>query len=152
MKKLKYRDRKTFFLTKEEAENSQEWFAVDAEGLTLGRLATIIVNILRGKHSVLFTPHIDCGGGVIVTNAAKVYLSGTKEGSKLYYTHSGKPGKLKKYSLSVMRERKPEFIIMQAVKGMMPKTKLAQAQLKKLKIFAGSTHNMQAQTPTILAV
>lgn len=151
-RKFRYKPVKTFFLTKEEAENDRKWFLIDAEGLTLGRLCTIICNILRGKHSPEFTPNTDCGAGVIVINTSLIYVSGTKEGRKNYYFHSGKPGKLRTVNLSDMRKKDPNYIIMHAVKGMMPKTKLARAQLKKLRLFPENTHNMQAQTPITLAL
>lgn len=136
---------KTKMLKDEEVKHG--WILLDAEGKTLGRLASEITKILRGKHRPTFTPHVDGGDGVIIVNAEKVHVSGNKEVQKMYRRHSGFIGGLKETELSVMRAKKPQYIIEHAVKGMMPKTSLSRAQLKRLRIFAGNEHNMQAQQP-----
>lgn len=136
---------KTKVLKKEEIKHG--WILLDATGKTLGRLASEITKILRGKHRPTFTPHIDCGDGVIIVNAEKVFVSGNKEVQKMYRHHSGFIGGLKEIEYSVMKAKKPHYMIEHAVKGMMPKTCLSRAQLKRLRIFAGNEHNMQAQQP-----
>lgn len=143
----KYNLKKTFFLTKEDAEKDRNWFIFDAKGKTLGRFASEIAKILRGKHKTTFTPHNDCGDGVVIINAKEVAVTGSKEARKTYTRYTGNIGGLRETPFSVMRERKPDYIIRLAVKGMMPKTRLGNAQLKRLRIFAGSEHNMQAQQP-----
>ena len=124
-----------------------QWFLLDAEGKTLGRLASEIAKILRGKHSPQYTPNSDMGGGVIVVNADKVHVSGNKEAAKVYRHHSGYLGGLKEIPYRRVMERHPTRILEHAVSGMMPKTKLGRAMKKKLRIFAGAEHNLQAQQP-----
>lgn len=131
---------------------TRDWFVVDAEGKTLGRLASAIAATLRGKHKPTFTPHVDTGDFVIVLNAGKVRVTGNKETQKIYYTHSNYPGGLKSTSLKDLRARHPDRIIENAVKGMLPRNALGKAQLKKLKIFEGSTHPHTAQNPASLAL
>ncbi|MBS0622758.1 MAG: 50S ribosomal protein L13 [Verrucomicrobia bacterium] len=141
------RNRNTFMAKREDAD--VEWFVFDAEGKTLGRLASEIAKVLRGKHKPTFTPHADTGDGVIIINAEKVETTGNKEGQKVYRRYSGYPGGQKVIPYRVMLERKPTFILEHAVKGMMPKkSSLARAQLKRLRIFKGTEHTMQAQKPT----
>jgi large subunit ribosomal protein L13 len=123
------------------------WFTLDAEGKTLGRLASEIVKILRGKHKTSFTPNLDTGDGVVVINCEKVHVSGNKEAQKSYFHHSRFMGGLKEIPYRTMLDRHPDRIIERAVKGMMPKTKLAQAQRKKLRIFKGDKHSLEAQQP-----
>ncbi len=142
----------TIFITTETARLNRKWFLVDAAGKTLGRLATEIATILNGKHKVTYTPHIDDGDGVIVINAAQVTVTGSKEITKTYKYYTGKIGGLREIPYRVMKEKKSGFIITHAVKGMMPKTKQANAQLKRLRVFADDQHQMEAQTPIIAAI
>jgi large subunit ribosomal protein L13 len=126
---------------------TREWYIVDAEGQTLGRLATRIATVLRGKHKPTFTPHMDMGDHVIVINADKVVLTGSKADQKLYHAHSGYPGGLRSVPFATMLERKPTDVVEKAVKGMLPKNKLGNAMGKKLKVYAGSEHPHAAQQP-----
>lgn len=128
----------------------REWWIVDAEGQTLGRLASQIATILRGKHKPIYAPHIDTGDFVIVINAEKVRVTGNKEEDKLYHRHSGYPGGLTSISLRDQRRRFPERIIESAVRGMLPKNALGRAMFKKLKIYAGPAHPHEAQQPRTL--
>ncbi len=125
----------------------REWFVVDAEGQTLGRLASRIAPILRGKHKPIYTPHMDCGDYVIVINAEKVRVTGRKLDQKIYYRHSGYPGGLKSISLRDQLAKHPERVIEAAVRGMLPKNKLGRRMFKKLKVYAGDSHPHQAQQP-----
>ena len=134
------------FLAKN-GEVPQKWVVVDAEGQVLGRLAVKIANILRGRHRPTYTPHIDTGDSVIVINASKVVLTGSKETKKQYMTYSGWRSGHKHRSVAQIREDKPEHLITHAVKGMMPKNKLAHQVLTKLRVFAGSEHIHAAQNP-----
>ncbi len=129
---------------------THNWFVVDAEGKTLGRLASAIAATLRGKNKPVYTPHVDTGDFVIVLNAGKVKVTGNKETQKFYYSHSNYPGGLKKTSLKDLRERHPDRIIENAVKGMLPRNALGKQQLKKLKIFEGAVHPHGAQNPATL--
>lgn len=133
-------------------EVAQKWFVVNAEGQTLGRLAVRIANILRGRHRPTYTPHVDTGDFVVVINAEKVVVSGRKEEQKNYMFYSGYFGNERYQSLKDFRKRRPEFIIEHAVKGMMPNNRLASAQLKKLKIYAGAEHPHAAQQPEALSL
>jgi large subunit ribosomal protein L13 len=137
------------FVAKEH-EIDKKWYLVDASNKILGRLASEIATILRGKHKAIFTPHMDAGDYVIVVNADKVVLSGAKLDRKIYYHHSGYVGGLKETTARQMIEKKPENLIKLAVKGMLPKTSLGRRQLKKLKIYAGPSHPHQAQQPVNL--
>ncbi|MCS1352594.1 50S ribosomal protein L13 [Mechercharimyces sp. CAU 1602] len=137
---------RTTYMAKPE-DVQKKWYVVDAEGKTLGRLATEVATLLRGKHKPQFTPHIDTGDYVIVVNAASIQLTGKKLDQKKYYRHSGFPGGLKERTAGEMREDRPERMIELAVRGMLPKTKLGRAQLKKLKVYAGPEHKQQAQQP-----
>jgi large subunit ribosomal protein L13 len=141
----------TKFVTKEEAEKQRKWFILDAEGKTLGRFASEVSKILRGKHKPDYTPHADTGDGVIIINAEKIQVTGTKEAQKNYYYYTGFMGGLREVPFQVMKERKPEYILEHAVKGMMPKTKLSDAQMTRLRIFKGTEHNLQAQQPIHVA-
>src|SRR5919205_363214 len=125
----------------------RRWYLIDAEGQTLGRLATEISRLLRGKNKPQYTPHVDTGDFVVVVNAEKAIVTGRKAEQKVYYRHSGYPGGLKETSYEVMLERKPTEILRRAVRGMMPKTRLGRQQLKKLKIYAGPEHPHEAQAP-----
>lgn len=125
----------------------RKWYVIDAEGQTLGRLASEIARLLRGKTKPQYTPHVDTGDFVIVVNADKVSVSGRKAEQKLYRRHTGYPGGLKEVTYEQMMDRKPAEILRKAVYGMMPKTRLARQQFRKLKIYAGPEHPHEAQTP-----
>ena len=129
-----------------------DWYVVDATGKTLGRLATQIADTLRGKRKPEYTPHIDTGDFVIVVNAEKIHVTGNKRHDKRYYRHSGYPGGLRSRSLEEMLARRPEEVIRLAVKGMLPRNRLARKQLTKLKIYAGPDHPHAAQTPQPLEI
>jgi len=128
-------------------EIDREWYLVDAEGQTLGRIATHIADTLRGKDKPQYTPHVDTGDFVVVVNAEKVAVTGNKLDDKRYYRHSGYPGGLRSRTLREQLERRPEEVIRKAVKGMLPRNRLARAQLRKLKIYAGPEHPHAAQNP-----
>jgi large subunit ribosomal protein L13 len=130
----------------------QKWLLVDAKGKTLGRLASRIAILLRGKHKPIFTPHVDTGDFVVVVNAEKVNLTGKKWEEKLYIYHTGYPGGLKSTSAEKVRNKKPERLITMAVQGMLPKNKLGKKMIKKLKVYAGEAHPHQAQQPSVLMV
>lgn len=140
------KSQKTTFMAKPEDEKLK-WFLLDAEGKTLGRFAAEVANILRGKHKPTFTPHVATGDGVIIINADKIKVSGAKEAQKLYRHYTGFIGGLREIPYRRMQERKPEYILEHAVKGMLPKTKLGRAISKKLRIFKGPEHKMDAQQP-----
>jgi len=142
--------KKTIQLTKEEALANRRWFVLDADGVVLGRLATRVANLLRGKGKVAFTPHVDCGDFVIVINAAKVKLTGNKESDKTYHRHSGFPGGLHTVNAEQLRARHPDRLIESAVSGMLPKNRLSRALMTKLKVYAGAEHPHQAQQPEVL--
>lgn len=133
-------------------EIERRWYIVDAEGLTLGRLATQIASVIRGKHKPSFTPHLDVGDYVIVVNAEKVRVTGNKQEQKFYFRHSGYPGGFRSTSLRDQLDRHPERVIETAVKGMVPHTNLGRQQLSKLKVFAGPNHPHAAQQPTPLEI
>ena len=128
-------------------EIAREWYLVDADGLTLGRLATLIADTLRGKRKPQFTPHVDTGDFVIVVNAEKIHVTGSKLDQKVYYRHSGYPGGLKSRTLREQLDRRPTEVLRKAVKGMLPKNRLARQQLTKLKIYAGPEHPHGPQNP-----
>jgi large subunit ribosomal protein L13 len=132
-------------------EIEQKWFLVDAKGKTLGRLATRIAILLRGKHKPIFTPHVDTGDFVIVVNAEKVNLTGKKWEEKFYIYHTGYPGGLKSTSAGKVKKTKPQRLITMAVQGMLPKTKLGKKMIKKLKVYSGEAHPHQAQQPEVWA-
>ncbi|MCB9764863.1 MAG: 50S ribosomal protein L13 [Alphaproteobacteria bacterium] len=129
------------------AEVKHDWFVIDAEDLVLGRMATRIATVLRGKHKPIFTPHVDTGDFVVVVNAGKVRLTGRKLDQKEYYRYSGYFGSLKRNTAAEVIEKDPERMIRQAVKGMLPKNRLGRALIKKLKVYAGPEHPHQAQQP-----
>jgi large subunit ribosomal protein L13 len=129
---------------------TREWFVVDAEGQTLGRLATRIATVLRGKHKPTFTPHLDMGDHVIVVNADKIVLTGSKGEQKLYHSHSGYPGGIRSVPFATMLEKQPTQLVEKAVKGMLPKNKLGRAMGSKLKVYAGPDHPHAAQQPSPL--
>jgi large subunit ribosomal protein L13 len=136
---------KTYVATPRDRERN--WLLVDAEGQTLGRLATQIADALRGKRKPTYTPHVDTGDFVVVVNAEKISVTGAKRQEKLYHRHSGYPGGLKTRTLNDMLERRPEEVIRLAVRGMLPKNRLARKQLTKLKVYAGPEHPHEAQKP-----
>jgi len=133
-------------------EVERKWYLVDAEGKTLGRLASEIASILRGKRKPIYTPHVDTGDFVVVINAEKVAVTGKKMEKKLYRHHTGYVGNLKEVPLKEMLAKKPEEVIRQAVKGMLPKNSLGRKMLKKLKVYAGPEHKHQAQKPEVLDI
>lgn len=141
---------KTRSLKKSEIQKS--WWIVDARGAVLGRLASEVAQILRGKHKVDFTPHLDMGDCVVVVNAEKIEVTGNKEKDKKYFSHTGYPGGGKEKSLEDLRQSKPEAIIQKAVKGMLPHNKLGRSILAHLKIYAGSEHPHTAQNPQELQI
>jgi len=142
---------KTYSPSADEAMQNREWWVVDATGETLGRLASRIARVLRGKHKPTFTPHLDTGDFVVVTNCERIVVTGNKLETIRYYRHSRYPGGLKSRTLREQLAKSPDRIIFEAVKGMMPKTKLGRAQLKKLRIYAGNEHPHEAQQPKPLA-
>lgn len=142
---------KTYSPNADEAMQNREWWVVDATGETLGRLASRIARVLRGKHKPTFTPHIDTGDFVVVTNCERIQVTGNKMETIRYYRHSRYPGGLKSRTLREQMAKSPDRIIFEAVKGMMPKTKLGRAQMKKLRIYAGNEHPHEAQQPKPLA-
>ena len=130
----------------------RKWYVVDADGATLGRLASEVAAVLRGKNKPIFTPHVDCGDYVIVINAAKIAVSGKKMEQKVYYSHSLYVGGMKETTLREMMAKKPEKVIEKAVKGMLPKGPLGEQMYKKLHVYAGENHNHQAQKPEVLTI
>ncbi|MGO3644232.1 MAG: 50S ribosomal protein L13 [Pseudoalteromonas sp.] len=130
----------------------RDWYVVDAEGKTLGRIATEIANRLRGKHKAEYTPHVDTGDYIIVINAEKVTLTGNKFKEKVYYAHTGFPGGLKSTTFDKLQAAKPEMIIEKAVKGMLPRGPLGRDMYRKLKVYTGTEHNHAAQQPQVLDI
>ena len=141
----------TFMATPEHARASR-WHVIDADGQVLGRIATRAVRLLQGKHKATYTPSLDVGDFVVVVNAAKVKLSGRKEDQKIYRQHSGYEGGLREERARLVRQRRPERLIEEAVHGMLPKTKMGQAMYRKLKVYAGPDHPHTAQKPMKLEV
>jgi len=141
---------KTFVATPENRQ--RDWYVVDAEGKTLGRLSTQIANVLRGKLKPEYTPHCDVGDYVVVVNAERIRVTGNKKRDKQYYRHTGYPGGIRSRTLGEMLDRRPEEVIRKAVKGMLPRNRLARKQLTKLKVYAGPDHPHAAQTPKPLEV
>ena len=141
---------KTFMQTKENIE--RKWYVIDAEGQTLGRLATKAATILRGKHKVTYTPHVDCGDYVIVINASKINLTGNKLEDKMYYNHSGYPGGLRERNAKTMVEKYPEEMLERAIKGMLPHNSLGRSMGKKLFVYAVAEHKHEAQKPESLKI
>ena len=139
------------FMEKKETVN-RNWYVIDAENLPLGRVATKAANLLRGKHKVTFTPHIDCGDYVIIVNADKVKLTGNKLDQKMYYNHSGFPGGLRERNAKTMIEKYPVEMVERAVKGMLPHNRLGRATAKKLFVYAGADHKHQTQKPVSITI
>ncbi len=141
---------KTYQAKKEEVEH--QWYLVNAEGKVLGRLASELAKILRGKNKPIYTPHVDTGDFVIVVNAGKVALTGKKMKDKIYYHHTGYPGGIREMSAGKLLAKKPTEMIRIAVKGMLPKNSLGRQMIQKLKIYAGSKHPHEAQSPVLLEI
>jgi large subunit ribosomal protein L13 len=139
-------------LSTEEALASRHWYVVDADQQVLGRLATRVATVLRGKHNPAFTPHVDCGDFVVVVNAGKIRITGNKAKGKIHYTHSGYPGGIKARSAGDLLAKDPEKLIRQAIVGMLPKNRLGRQLATKLKIYTGAEHPHVAQQPQPLAV
>ena len=140
----------TFMEKKETVE--RKWFVIDAEGVALGRLATKVATVLKGKHKATFTPHIDCGDYVIVVNASKVKFTGKKMDQKIYYNHSDYVGGMRETTLREMMAKKPEKVVELAVKGMLPKGPLGRSMMTKLHVYAGADHEQAAQKPEVLEI
>ncbi|MCP4270543.1 MAG: 50S ribosomal protein L13 [Gammaproteobacteria bacterium] len=134
------------------ASVKRDWYVVDAEGKTLGRMATEIARRLRGKHKAEYTPHVDTGDYIVVVNAEKVKVTGKKATDKIYYSHTGYPGGIKEINFEKLIALKPEMIIEKAVKGMLPRNPLGRAMFRKLKVYAGNEHNHAAQQPQTLEI
>ena len=134
------------------ADVSRKWYLVDAEDVVLGRLAAEVAKVLRGKHKPIYTPHVDCGDGVIVVNAEKVRLTGKKSEQKTYFRHSGYMGGAKQVPFKRMLERRPEFVVRRAVRGMLPKTNLGRLMARKLRVYAGPDHPHKGLTTEPLKV
>ena len=147
---MKAKLQKTF--TPKPADLSREWLVVDAADVPLGRLASVVAQLLRGKHKPTFAPHVDGGDYVVVVNAEKVAISGNKAIDKMYYRHSGFPGGLRELNFTEMQERYPERIIQAAVKGMTPKNRLGRQIMSKLRVYAGPDHPHGAQAPKPLEI
>lgn len=131
---------------------SRKWYVVDATDVPLGRLSTVVANILRGKHKPTYTPHVDTGDNVIIVNASNVKLTGKKASDKIYSRHSGHPGGLKQVSAGELLERKPERLVELSIKGMLPSNKLGRKQIKKLHVYADAEHKHTAQQPEALDI
>ncbi len=134
------------------AEVKRDWFVIDADGKTLGRLASEVALRLRGKHKPTYTPHVDTGDYIVIVNAEKIHVTGNKLKNKIYYRHTGYIGNLKEMSLGKMLDHKPERVLELAVKGMLPKGPLGRDMYKKLKVYAGPEHNHHAQQPLALEI
>ncbi len=141
---------KSYMQKKETVE--RKWYVIDATDVTLGRLASKVAHMLRGKHKATYTPHIDCGDYIIITNASKVNLTGNKLDKKIYYNHSGYTGGLRERTARVMKEKYPVEMVERAVKGMLPHNRLGRAMAKKLFVYEGETHPHMAQKPEVLEV
>ncbi len=141
---------KSYMQKKETVE--RKWYVIDAEGKSLGRVATLAATYLRGKNKPTYTPHIDCGDYIIIVNASKVNLTGNKLENKMYYNHSQYTGGLRERTAKVMREKYPEEMVERAVKGMLPHNRLGRQMYKKLFVYAGSEHKQMAQKPEVLEV
>lgn len=139
--------RTTFMANPQNVE--RKWYVVDAEGKTLGRLATEVATLLRGKHKPTFTPHVDCGDYVVIINAEKIHLTGNKWNNKLYYRHSGHIGGIKVRTAKEFNEKQPERMVEYAVKGMLPHNRLGRQTFKKLFVYSGSEHPHTAQQPEV---
>ena len=137
----------TTLLTKKQAIDSRKWFLIDARGKTLGRFAAEVAKILTGKHRPDYTPHVDTGDGVVIINADKIQVTGMKHARKIYRSYTGFMGGLREVPYETMLARKPTYVLWHAIHGMVPRSRLGRAQMKKLRIYAGGEHDMQAQNP-----
>ena len=135
-----------------ETEIERKWHLIDADGVTLGRLATKVATLLRGKHKPSFTPHQELGDYVVIVNAERVNVTGRKRQQKMYYKHSGYPGALRTESFATMIKRKPEHVVEHAIRGMLPKNRLGRKLFKNVKVYAGPSHPHQAQQPEKLEI
>ena len=142
---------RTTFIAKP-AEVEHKWYIVDADGHTLGRLSTEVAVILRGKHKPIYTPHVDTGDYVIIINAEKIKVTGKKLNQKIYRRHSGYIGNLKEIKLKTMMDKRPEYVLMHSIKGMLPKNSLGRQMLKKLRVYKGPDHIHEAQKPEVLEI
>jgi large subunit ribosomal protein L13 len=142
----------TFIASADRAAQGVRWYVIDADGQVLGRIATKAARILQGKHKATYTPFIDTGDHIVVVNASKVKLTGSKEDQKIYRQHSGYEGGLREERARIVRQRKPERLVEEAVRGMLPKTKMGEAMYRKLKVYAGPDHPHAAQKPSKLEV
>jgi large subunit ribosomal protein L13 len=143
---------KTYTPTAAEAEAQRQWYLVDAKGQTLGRLATLVAQLLRGKNKPTFSPHMDMGDYVVVINAEQIVVTGKKDTDKMYYSHSGYIGNLKAVPFNEMMKKHPTFAVEAAVRGMLPRNRLGAQMIKKLKVYAGDEHPHGAQRPTTLRI
>jgi len=143
-------EKMTRFIKTEDA--NRKWYVIDAKDQVLGRLATRIASVIRGKHKAIFTPNMDTGDFVVVINADKVVMTGKREKQKEYFSHSGYPGGVKIRTFAELKEKQPEVIIEKAVKGMLPKNRLGRKLVKKLKVYAGENHPHAAQQPEVLSL
>ena len=130
----------------------RDWYLVDAKDKTLGRLSTEIATRLRGKHKPIYTPNVDTGDYIVVINASKITVTGKKMEDKMYYKHTGYIGNMKSSNLATMMKKSPETVLMKSVRGMLPKTKLGNAMIKKLRVFSGPDHTHEAQAPKLLEI
>ena len=130
----------------------RDWYLVDAKDKTLGRLSTEIATRQRGKHKPIYTPHVDTGDYIVVINASKITVTGKKMEDKMYYKHTGYIGNMKSSNLATMMKKSPETVLMKSVRGMLPKTKLGNAMIKKLRVFSGPDHTHEAQAPKLLEI
>ena len=130
----------------------RDWYLVGAKDKTLGRLSTEIATRLRGKHKPIYTPHVDTGDYIVVINASKITVTGNKMEDKIYYKHTGYIGNMKSSNLATMMKKSPETVLMKSVRGMLPKTKLGNAMIKKLRVFSGPDHTHEAQAPKLLEI
>ena len=143
-------DKQSNSFLKRKEDVVRQWFLLDASGKTLGRFASEIAKVLRGKHRPDFTPYVDCGDGVIVINADKIVVTGSKRARKIYRYYTGSMSGLREIPYATMKDRHPTFPVQHAVEGMMPKSRLARNQMKRLRIFAGAEHDMSAQQPVVV--
>jgi large subunit ribosomal protein L13 len=148
--KVMNRNQNTVLVTKKQANESRKWFLFDASGKTLGRFAAEVATVLIGKHRPDYTPNIDTGDGVVIINADKIKVTGMKYARKIYRSYTGFMGGLREVPYETMLARKPAYVLWHAIHGMMPKSRLGRAQMKKLRIHAGAEHDEQSQKPTLV--
>jgi large subunit ribosomal protein L13 len=146
------RNQNTVFLTKKQTLESRKWFLLDASGKTLGRFAAEVAKVLIGKHRADYTPYVDTGDGVVIINADQIKVTGMKHARKIYRSYTGFMGGLREVPYETMLARKPTYVLWHAINGMVPKSRLGRQQMKKLRIYAGKEHDVQAQKPTPVTV